>query len=67
MIRSLNTKHNNLIENPFKASNKYDAIIAAVSHNEFYDYTINDFKQISNENLVLLDIKSMYSFSTWKF
>ena len=60
-------EHNNLIENPFKASNKYDAIIAAVSHNEFYDYTINDFKQISNENLVLLDIKSMYSFSTWKF
>ena len=63
----LNTNHNNLIENPFKSSKKYDAIIAAVSHDEFYNYTINDFKLISNENLVLLDIKNMYNFSTWKF
>jgi UDP-N-acetyl-D-galactosamine dehydrogenase len=63
----LNTNHNNLIENPFKSSKKYDAIIAAVSHDEFYSYTITDFKLISNENLVLLDIKNMYNFSTWKF
>ena len=60
-------KHTNLIQNPFKESNKYDAIIAAVSDYEFYCYTINDFTQISNENLVLLDIKSIYDFSTWKF
>jgi len=57
--------HNNLVDNPFKISKKYDAIIVAVAHNEFYNYTINDFNDISKENLVLLDVKGIYNFSTW--
>lgn len=57
--------HNNLVFNPFKLSKKYDAIIVAVAHNEFYNYTIDDFNDISKENLVLLDIKGIYNFSTW--
>ena len=57
--------HNNLVSNPFNLSKKYDAIIAAVAHNTFLKYTINDFNEISKENLVLLDIKGIYSFATW--
>ena len=58
--------HTNLIQNPFNSSKRYDAIILAVAHDEFYNYTINDFNNISRENLVLLDIKGVYEFSTWK-
>jgi len=57
--------HNNLVDNPFYGLKKYDIIIAAVAHKEFNNYTINDFNEISKENLVLLDIKGIYNFSTW--
>ena len=58
--------HTNLIQNPFNSSKRYDAIILAVAHDEFYNYTINDFNNISRENLVLLDAKGIYDFATWK-
>ena len=60
-------KNNKIIKNPFKNNKKYDGIILAVSHNDFYKYTEDDFNKISKENLVLLDIKGVYSFATWKF
>jgi len=58
--------HTNLIQNPFNSSKRYDAIILAVAHDKFYNYTINDFNNISRENLVLLDAKGIYDFATWK-
>ena len=39
----------------------------AVSHRGYKGKFENENKLISNENLVLLDIKNMYNFSTWKF
>ena len=57
--------HNNLINNPFGLEKKYDAFIVAVSHDKFLKYTLNDFNEISKENLVLLDVKGIYNFSTW--
>ena len=59
--------NNKIIKDPFKSNKKYDGIILAVSHNHFYKYTEDDFNKISKENLVLLDIKGVYSFATWKF
>ena len=59
--------NNKIIKDPFKSNKKYDGIILAVSHNDFYKYTEDDFNKISQENLVLLDIKGVYSFATWKF
>lgn len=59
--------NNKIIKDPFKSNKKYDGIILAVSHNDFYKYTEDDFNKISKENLVLLDIKEVYSFATWKF
>ena len=59
--------NNKIIKDPFKSNKKYDGIILAVSHNYFYKYTEDDFNKISKENLVLLDIKGVYSFATWKF
>tara|TARA_B100001758_G_C18403974_1_gene610809 strand:+ start:1520 stop:2767 length:1248 start_codon:yes stop_codon:yes gene_type:complete len=57
----------NLINNPFNSDKKYDAFIAAVSHDKFKNYTEEDFISISNGKLVFLDVKNMYSYSTWKF
>ena len=65
-INFIEIDHTNLIEYPFNSSKRYDAIILTVAHDEFYNYTINDFNNISRENLVLLDIKGIYKFSTWK-
>ena len=59
--------HNNFISNPFQDSKKYDAIIVAVSHNEFINYSTDDFKQLSKGKLVLLDVKGIYNESSWKF
>ena len=56
----------NFIENPFLNQKKYDCIIVAVSHNQFKNYKVDDFIKISKGKLVLLDIKGMYNFSTWK-
>ena len=57
----------NCISNPFDEWNKYDAIIVAVSHDEFMKYTTSDFEQLSKGKLVLLDIKGIYNESSWKF
>jgi len=57
----------NFISNPFDSGNKYDAIIVAVSHDEFIKYTDANFNQISQGKLVLLDLKGVCSKSTWKF
>jgi UDP-N-acetyl-D-galactosamine dehydrogenase len=57
----------NFISNPFDSEKKYDAIIVAVSHDEFIKYTVVDFNQLSQGKLVLLDLKGIYNNSTWKF
>ena len=57
----------NFIANPFAGSAKYDAIIVAVSHQEFINYSTADFCKISKGKLVLLDLKGIYNNATWKF
>ena len=56
----------NFIKNPFLNEKKYDCIIVAVSHDQFKNYKVDDFYKISKGKLVLLDIKGIYNFSTWK-
>jgi UDP-N-acetyl-D-galactosamine dehydrogenase len=41
-------------------SGKYDAIIIAVSHNEYIKLSESDFKAIAADNCILVDIKGMY-------
>ena len=54
-------------DNPFNDDKKYDAIIVAVSHDQFVKCTNDDFKQLSKGKLALLDIKGIYNKSSWKF
>ena len=58
---------NIMSQNPFKKTKKYDIFILAVAHSVFYELTKKDFVNISKGNLVLLDLKNVFSFATWKF
>ena len=58
--------NNNFVPLPFNNDVRYDAIIVAVAHNEFFKYSIDDYYKISNGKLVFLDIKGIYKESTWK-
>ena len=62
----ISSSDNNFIVTPFEGEKKYDAIIIAVAHDEFLKYVIDDFKRISNGELIFLDIKGIYKESTWK-
>ncbi len=42
------------------AGENYDAIIAGVSHNQFLNYTEEDFIKLGNENVILFDVKGIY-------
>lgn len=43
-----------------KASSKYDAVIVAVNHKEYYKLDEKYFKSIMSKNPVLVDVKGMY-------
>ena len=49
----------NLIENLEK--NKYDAIILAVAHDIFYDYSISDIKLLGKPSSVIYDVKYLFN------
>jgi UDP-N-acetyl-D-glucosamine/UDP-N-acetyl-D-galactosamine dehydrogenase len=38
----------------------YDAVIVAVDHREYLDFTVDDFRKLGNGALVLTDVKSTY-------
>ena len=59
--------HSNFIKNPFDGDMKYDVIIVAVSHQEFIHYSTCDFEGLSKGKMLLLDIKGIYTESSWKF
>ncbi len=56
----------NLINNPFNNKKKYDAIILAVAHNEFKKYSSEEYKKISKNEAVVIDIKSILDESSWR-
>jgi UDP-N-acetyl-D-glucosamine/UDP-N-acetyl-D-galactosamine dehydrogenase len=53
-------KHEYKISMVDKPSGKYDAIIVAVSHNEYLNLTEDYFKSFAADKCVLVDIKGMY-------
>jgi UDP-N-acetyl-D-galactosamine dehydrogenase len=56
----------NFIENPFKNSKKYDAIIVAVGHKVFKDLSREDYENISLDTPTLIDIKGIIENPTWR-
>ena len=55
-----------IIDNPLKSDKKYDAIVVAVGHKQFKEYTTNDYKRLSNSEQVVIDIKNIVDKPTWR-
>jgi UDP-N-acetyl-D-galactosamine dehydrogenase len=55
-----------IIENPFKSDKKYDSIVAAVAHEQFIELSEDDYKSISNDTPVIMDIKGIVKNPTWR-
>ena len=48
-----------IIEDPFKSDKKYDSIVVAVAHKQFIALSEDDYKNISSDAPVIMDIKGI--------
>jgi len=55
-----------IIQDPLLSMKKYDAIIVAVSHDIFKEYNSIDYKKLSKDVEVIIDIKSIVENPTWR-
>ena len=55
-----------IINDPLNESNKYDAIVVAVGHKQFKEYTADNYTQLSNGEEVIIDIKNIVDNPTWR-
>jgi UDP-N-acetyl-D-glucosamine/UDP-N-acetyl-D-galactosamine dehydrogenase len=55
-----------IIKNPIESDKKYDAIIVAVGHKEFKQYTNNNYIKLSNGQKVIIDVKNIVKHPTWR-
>ena len=55
-----------IIDNPLDNSKKYDAIVVAVSHSQFKAYTKDEYKLLSHGEGVIIDIKNIVDYPTWR-
>jgi UDP-N-acetyl-D-galactosamine dehydrogenase len=60
------TYKSGIINDPFKSDKKYSAIIVAVAHDQFKSITNNSYQEISDGELILIDIKGIVEKPTWK-
>jgi UDP-N-acetyl-D-glucosamine/UDP-N-acetyl-D-galactosamine dehydrogenase len=55
-----------IVDNPFMASVQYDAIILAVAHDQFKILTEADYRKISLDEPVIIDVKGIVPNPTWR-
>ena len=55
-----------IIPNPFAADIKYDAIVVAVSHKQFIELSMDDYKALSAGEPITIDVKGIVKNPTWR-
>jgi len=55
-----------IISNPLDDNKKYDAIVVAVAHQQFKEYTTSTYSQLSKDREVIIDIKNIVKNPTWR-
>ncbi len=55
-----------IINNPLNDNKKYDAIVVAVAHKQFKEYSADTFTQLSHAKEVVIDIKNIVDNPTWR-
>lgn len=63
-----NKKHykHGIISDPFANTKQYDAIILAVAHDQFKKIQDEDFRKISTDTPVIIDVKGIIPNATWR-
>jgi len=59
-------KYELLENNPFESDKKYDSIIVAVAHKKFLKLTNDDYKNISKNEEIIIDIKGIIEDPAWR-
>ena len=60
------TKHLNFIDELPVNSKRYDSIIVAVGHDKFKEITTEDYKNMSNGEPIIIDVKGIVEKPTWR-
>jgi UDP-N-acetyl-D-glucosamine/UDP-N-acetyl-D-galactosamine dehydrogenase len=55
-----------IISNPVDNDKKYDAIVVAVAHKKFKEYSSKTYSNLSNDNEVIIDIKNIVPNPSWR-
>ena len=55
-----------IVNNPFESGSKYDAIVVAVGHHQFKNITMSDYRSISSDEMVVIDVKGVVDKPTWR-
>jgi len=55
-----------IINDPIKSNKKYDAIVVAVAHKQFIAYKEDDYKKLSLDKPIIIDIKGIVNNPTWR-
>lgn len=58
--------HHGFIDDPFTANIQYEAIIVAVGHSQFKVLTMDDYKRVSKQEPIIIDIKGIVPNPTWR-
>jgi UDP-N-acetyl-D-glucosamine/UDP-N-acetyl-D-galactosamine dehydrogenase len=54
------------VDNPIRSIKKYDAIVVAVAHHQFKAFTTKDYQDLSEGEMVLIDVKNIVPTPTWR-
>jgi len=60
------TKHFNFIDELPLNSKKYDSVIVAVGHDKFKEISTEDYKNMSNGEPIIIDVKGIVEKPTWR-
>ena len=55
-----------LIDNPLMQDKQYDAIIVAVAHRQFKDWSMSDYLKLCRKEPVIIDIKGIVPEPSWR-
>lgn len=55
-----------VISDPFLGSKQYDAVVTAVAHKQFRELTMDDYRSITSDTPVLIDVKGIIESPSWR-
>lgn len=58
--------HHGIVDNPLEADKKYDAIVVAVGHQQFKQLTMEDYKLLHKDEMIIIDVKGIVPEPTWR-